>query len=89
MGDFLSDNPLVLLIGACEVGFWVLLAAGLTARYLLRAHRLSTVLLLLVPSSTSCWCRRRSSTWPAARHPARRTGWPRSTSGAPSRSDTR
>ncbi|GAA1234073.1 hypothetical protein [Pseudonocardia alaniniphila] len=49
MGDFLSDNPLVLLIGACEVGFWVLLAAGLAARYLLRAHRLSTVLLLLVP----------------------------------------
>jgi hypothetical protein len=49
MGDFLSENPLVLLIGACEVGFWVLLAAGLAARYLLRARRLSTVLLLLVP----------------------------------------
>ena len=49
MGDFLSENPLVLLIGASEVGFWVLLVAGLTARYLLRARRLSTVLLLLVP----------------------------------------
>ncbi|WP_433557045.1 hypothetical protein ACQPWY_34840 [Pseudonocardia xinjiangensis] len=49
MGDFLSENPLVLLIGASEVGFWVLLAAGLAARYLLRARRLSTVLLLLVP----------------------------------------
>jgi hypothetical protein len=49
MGDFLSENPLVLLVGACEVGFWVLLTAGLAARYLLRARRLSTVLLLLVP----------------------------------------
>lgn len=49
MGDFLSQNPLVLLIGASEVGFWVLLGAGLVARYLLRARRVSTVLLLLVP----------------------------------------
>ena len=49
MEAFLSENPLVLLIGACEVGFWVLLAAGLAARYLLRARPLSTVLLLLVP----------------------------------------
>lgn len=49
MGQFLTANPLVLLIGACEVGFWVLVAAGLASRYLLRARRLSTVLLLLVP----------------------------------------
>ncbi|MFD1534355.1 hypothetical protein [Pseudonocardia aurantiaca] len=49
MGEFLNENPLVLLIGACEVGFWVLLGAGLAARYLLRARRLSTVLLVLVP----------------------------------------
>lgn len=49
MGEFLDENPLVLLIGACEVGFWVLLGAGLVARYLLRARRLSTVLLVLVP----------------------------------------
>ena len=49
MGSFLSENPLVLLIGASEVGFWALLAAGLVARYLLRARRLSTVLLVLVP----------------------------------------
>ncbi|MGI9001195.1 MAG: hypothetical protein ACR2GH_05970 [Pseudonocardia sp.] len=49
MGDFLSENPLVLLIGACEVGFWVLAGAGLAARYLLRARRMSTVLLLAVP----------------------------------------
>jgi hypothetical protein len=49
MGEFLDENPLVVLIGACEVGFWVLLGAGLIARYLLRARRLSTVLLVLVP----------------------------------------
>lgn len=50
MGNVLSENPLVLLIGACEVGFWVLLVAGLAARYLLRARRLSTVLLVGVPA---------------------------------------
>jgi hypothetical protein len=49
MGRFLSENPLVLLIGACEVGFWVLLGAGLVTRYVLRARRVSTVLLVLVP----------------------------------------
>lgn len=49
MGRFLSENPLVLLVAACEVGFWVLLGAGLVARYVLRARRTSTVLLVLVP----------------------------------------
>lgn len=49
MGDFVSQNPLVLLIGASEVGFWVFLVAGLAARYLLRMSRLSSVLLLCVP----------------------------------------
>lgn len=34
---------------ACEIGFWVLLGAGLTARYLLRARTLSTILLICVP----------------------------------------
>ncbi|NUR70481.1 MAG: hypothetical protein HOU81_06655 [Hamadaea sp.] len=37
------------LIIACEVGFWVLLLAGLAARYLLKAKTLSTVLLICVP----------------------------------------
>ncbi|MGW0434226.1 hypothetical protein ACWDV4_17005 [Micromonospora sp. NPDC003197] len=37
------------VIVACEIGFWVLLGAGLVARYLLRLRRLSTVLLLSVP----------------------------------------
>jgi len=37
------------LIIACEVGFWVLLLAGLAARYLMRARTLSTVLLVCTP----------------------------------------
>ncbi|GAA4920560.1 hypothetical protein LX16_4699 [Stackebrandtia albiflava] len=40
---------LIWVIIACEVGFWVLLAAGLAARYLWRSPRLSTVLLIGVP----------------------------------------
>ena len=40
---------LVVLIIACEVGFWVLLAAGLVTRYVLRWRRLSTVLLAATP----------------------------------------
>ncbi|RZT88663.1 hypothetical protein EV383_5607 [Pseudonocardia sediminis] len=49
MGAFLSENPLVLLIGAAEVAFWVFLVAGLAARYLLRKPRTSAGLLLCVP----------------------------------------
>lgn len=45
----LLENPLVLLILACEVGFWVVLGAGLISRYVLHRRRLSTVLLLSVP----------------------------------------
>mgnify|MGYP007039439650 CR=1 FL=1 len=37
------------LIIASEIGFWVLLGAGLVARYLLRWRRVSTVLLVSVP----------------------------------------
>lgn len=40
---------LLALIIACEVGFWVLLGAGLATRYLLRRRRLSTVLLAATP----------------------------------------
>ncbi|MFF8877200.1 hypothetical protein [Streptomyces flaveolus] len=39
----------VALIIACEVGFWVLLALGLAARYLLKWRRTSVVLLLCEP----------------------------------------
>jgi hypothetical protein len=49
MQRFVADNPLVLLIAACEIGFWVLLGAGVAARYLLRLRRTSTALLLAVP----------------------------------------
>jgi hypothetical protein len=37
------------VIVACEVGFWVLIAAGLLARYVLRLPRLGLVLLALTP----------------------------------------
>jgi hypothetical protein len=40
---------LIALILACEIGFWVVLGAGLTARYLLGRRRLGAVLLALVP----------------------------------------
>lgn len=40
---------LLAVIAACEIGFWVMLGAGLVARYLLRLRRLSAVLLLCVP----------------------------------------
>lgn len=49
MGDFVRQNPLVLVIGAAEIAFWVFLVAGLATRYLLRARRLSSVLLVCVP----------------------------------------
>ncbi len=39
----------VALIIACEVGFWVLLALGLAARYLLEWRRTSVFLLLCEP----------------------------------------
>ncbi|MFH8290892.1 hypothetical protein [Streptomyces sp. NPDC018059] len=40
---------IVTLIVICEVGFWVLLAAGLAARYLLRKPGLGLALLLCEP----------------------------------------
>ena len=40
---------MIVAIVACEIGFWVLLGAGLAARYLLKARALSTVLLVSVP----------------------------------------
>lgn len=40
---------LLAVIAGCEVGFWVLLAAGLLARYALRLRRTGAVLLLCVP----------------------------------------
>ncbi|MEV4315966.1 hypothetical protein [Actinocrispum sp. NPDC049592] len=40
---------MLFVIAACEIGFWVILGAGLAARYLLRWKRVSTVLLVCVP----------------------------------------
>ncbi|WP_031104211.1 hypothetical protein [Streptomyces sp. NRRL S-146] len=40
---------IVALIAACEIGFWVLLAAGLATRYLLKMPRTGLVLLLCEP----------------------------------------
>lgn len=40
---------LLAVIAACEIGFWVLLAAGLAVRYLLRMPRTGLVLLAGVP----------------------------------------
>ena len=37
------------VIVACEIGFWVAVLGGLAARYLLRARRLSVVLLVAAP----------------------------------------
>lgn len=37
------------VIGACEIGFWVFLGAGLVARYLLRMRWLGAGLLICVP----------------------------------------
>lgn len=40
---------LLIVIAACEIGFWVLLLAGLVARYPLRRRRLGAVLLAATP----------------------------------------
>ncbi|GGO85424.1 hypothetical protein GCM10011584_05360 [Nocardioides phosphati] len=40
---------LVVLIAACEIGFWVVLAAGLLARYGLKWPRVGAALLVCVP----------------------------------------
>lgn len=45
----LLRDPVAALIVVCEIGFWVVLAAGLAVRYGLRRRRLSLVLLLLSP----------------------------------------
>ncbi|MEV4153033.1 hypothetical protein AB0J48_08450 [Nocardia salmonicida] len=43
------NNPVLLTIAACEVGFWVLVVGGLLLRYVVRLPRASTVTLALVP----------------------------------------
>lgn len=47
--DTLQQSNVAIFIIASEVGFWVMLAAGLAARYVVRWRRTSTVLLASVP----------------------------------------
>ncbi|SFW89418.1 hypothetical protein [Amycolatopsis australiensis] len=49
IGKFLAENPMAAVIAGGEIGFWVLLLAGLAVRYVLRARRASAVLLAMVP----------------------------------------
>jgi hypothetical protein len=49
MTGSLLGEPLVWLIGASEIGFWLFLLAGLVARYVFRRGRLGAALLLGVP----------------------------------------
>ncbi|GEM32801.1 hypothetical protein NN3_38080 [Nocardia neocaledoniensis NBRC 108232] len=43
------NNPVLLTIAACEVGFWVLVVGGLLLRYVARLPRAGMVTLALVP----------------------------------------
>lgn len=45
----MGPHLLYVLIVACEIGFWVVLLVGLTARYMLRKERWSRALLLGLP----------------------------------------
>jgi hypothetical protein len=49
LGDHREVRVLIALIVTCEIGFWVLLGAGLAARYLLRWPRVGAVLLVCTP----------------------------------------
>ncbi|MBO3085245.1 hypothetical protein [Cellulomonas fengjieae] len=49
MIDAITQNPVAALVVACEVAFWVFLAAAVVARYALHLRRTSTVLLLCEP----------------------------------------
>lgn len=49
MIELIRDNPVAAVIVGCEIGLWVLLGAGLVARYLLRLRRTSTALLAAIP----------------------------------------
>lgn len=42
-------DPILAIIIACEVGFWVFVILGLVARYMLRRRRIGAVLLAMTP----------------------------------------
>lgn len=43
------EPVLIAVIAGCEIGFWIVLAAGLAARYPLRLRRTGAALLICVP----------------------------------------
>ena len=45
----MQSTVIITLIIACEIAFWVFLAAGLSARYLFQREQLSKALLYAVP----------------------------------------
>lgn len=47
--ELVRENPILAVIAAGEVAFWVFLLGGLAARYLLRLRRTSSALLVSVP----------------------------------------
>ena len=47
--ELVERNPVAAVIAAGEIGFWVLLVAGLVARYLLRSPRVGAFFLICVP----------------------------------------
>ncbi|MDV8076757.1 hypothetical protein R4P47_09340 [Rhodococcus sp. IEGM 1370] len=44
------DNPILLTIAICEIGFWALVIGGLCLRYLALMRRASTITLALLPA---------------------------------------
>lgn len=44
------NSHITAVIIGCEIGFWLLIAAGLSARYLLRRPKLGAIVLALVPA---------------------------------------
>jgi hypothetical protein len=71
---------LLAIIAGCEVGFWVILLAGLTARYLLGLRRMGEALLVCVPLVDLVLLVATIRTCDAARAPTSPTGWPPPTS---------
>ncbi len=49
MHETFGSNPLIWVIIAIEIFFWVFLLGGLTSRYVLKMRRLSSILLICVP----------------------------------------
>jgi len=77
------------VIAGCEIGFWVLLAAGLVARYLLRLPRVGIVLLAAVPLVDVVMLVSSVIDIHRGGEPRSSTRWPRSSSGSASASGIR